>query len=74
MEDRREACNPPEDALLDVEIAEAVSVSAREQRMVSLARAEFHGRKRMSGRFTGGYLMCASGCRYTREPTRRLAQ
>ena len=29
MEDRREARNPPEDALLDVEIAEAVSVSAQ---------------------------------------------
>ena len=37
MESRREARNPPEDALLDVEIAEAVSVSAREHRTVSLA-------------------------------------
>ena len=37
MESRREARNPPEDALLDVEIAAAVSVSAREHRTVSLA-------------------------------------
>ena len=37
MESRRQARNPPEDALLDVEIAEAVSVSAREHRTVSLA-------------------------------------
>ncbi len=36
LESRREARNPPEDALLDVEIAEAVSVSAREHRTVSL--------------------------------------
>ena len=42
VEDRREARNPPEDALLDVAIAEAVSVSAREQRMVPLGRA-LHG-------------------------------
>ena len=39
VESRREARNPPEDALLDVEIAEAVSVSAREFRTVSLAEA-----------------------------------
>ena len=39
LEGRREARNPPEDALLDVEIAEAVSVSAREHRTVSLAEA-----------------------------------
>ena len=39
MEDRREARNPPRDALLDVEIAEAVSVSAREHRTVSLTGA-----------------------------------
>ena len=39
MEGRIEARNPPEDALLDVEIAEAVSVSAREHRTVSLAEA-----------------------------------
>ena len=32
IEGRREARNPPEDALLDVEIAAAVSVSAREHR------------------------------------------
>lgn len=37
MESRREARNPPEDALLDVEIAEAVSVSARERKTVSLS-------------------------------------
>ena len=37
IEGRREARNPPEDALLDVEIAAAVSVSAREHRTVSLA-------------------------------------
>ena len=36
MESRREARNPPEDALLDVEIAAAVSVSARERRTVPL--------------------------------------
>ena len=36
IESRREARNPPEDALLDVEIAEAVSVSARERRTVPL--------------------------------------
>ena len=39
MESRRGARNPPEDALLDVEIAEAVSISAREHRTVSLAEA-----------------------------------
>ena len=37
IDSRREARNPPEDALLDVEIAAAVSVSAREHRTVSLA-------------------------------------
>ena len=37
IESRRQARNPPEDALLDVEIAAAVSVSARERRTVSLA-------------------------------------
>ena len=37
IEGRHEARNPPEDALLDVEIAAAVSVSAREHRTVSLA-------------------------------------
>ncbi len=37
IEDRGEARNSPGDALLDVEIAEAVSISAREQRTVSLA-------------------------------------
>ena len=42
VESRREARNPPADALLDVEIAEAVSVSARERRTVSLGRA-VHG-------------------------------
>ena len=36
IENRREARNPPEDALLDVEIAEAISISAKEQRSVSL--------------------------------------
>ena len=36
IENRREARNPPEDALLDVAIAEAISVSAREQRTVAL--------------------------------------
>ena len=36
IESRREARNPPEDALIDVEIAEAVSISARERRTVSL--------------------------------------
>ena len=36
IENRREARNPPEDALLDVEIADAISVSAREQRTVAL--------------------------------------
>ncbi|MDE2998382.1 MAG: Gfo/Idh/MocA family oxidoreductase [Gemmatimonadota bacterium] len=35
-ESRREALNPPGDALLDVEIAEAVSISAQEDRTVSL--------------------------------------
>ena len=40
MECRREARNPPEDALLDVEIAEAVSVSARELRTVRLTEAK----------------------------------
>ena len=39
LENRREARNPPEDALLDVEIAAAVSVSARENRTVSLVEA-----------------------------------
>ena len=38
IEDRREARNTPEDALLDVKIAEAVSVSARECRTVWLKR------------------------------------
>ena len=38
IEGRREARNPPTDALLDVEIAAAVSVSAREHRTVSLAK------------------------------------
>ena len=37
IEDRREGRNPPEEALLDVEIAAAISVSARERRTVSLA-------------------------------------
>ena len=37
IEGRHKARNPPEDALLDVEIAAAVSVSAREHRTVSLA-------------------------------------
>ena len=37
IEGRRQARNPPTDALLDVEIATAVSVSAREHRTVSLA-------------------------------------
>ena len=37
IESRHKARNPPEDALLDVEIAAAVSVSARERRTVSLA-------------------------------------
>ncbi len=36
IESRREARNPPEDALLDVEIAEAISISAREHRTVLL--------------------------------------
>lgn len=39
LENRREARNPPQDALLDVEIAEAVSVSAKEHRTVSLTEA-----------------------------------
>ena len=37
IEGRRKARNPPEDALFDVEIAAAVSVSVREHRTVSLA-------------------------------------
>ena len=37
IESRREARNPPEDALLDVEIAAAVSISARDRRTVPLA-------------------------------------
>ena len=37
IEGRREARNPPADALLDVEIAAAISISAREHRTVSLA-------------------------------------
>ncbi len=37
IEGRSEARNPPTDALLDVEIAAAVSVSAKEHRTVSLA-------------------------------------
>ena len=37
IEGRHKARNPPEDALLDVEIAAAVSISAREHRTVSLA-------------------------------------
>ena len=37
IESRREARNPPADALLDVEIAAAISVSAKEHRTVSLA-------------------------------------
>ena len=37
IEGRHKARNPPEDALLDIEIAAAISVSAREHRTVSLA-------------------------------------
>ncbi len=37
IEGRHKARNPPEDALLDVEIAAAISVSAKEHRTVSLA-------------------------------------
>ena len=37
IEGRHKARNPPEDALLDIEIAAAVSVSAKEHRTVSLA-------------------------------------
>jgi len=36
MESRAEARNPPGDALLDVRIAEAISVSARERRSILL--------------------------------------
>lgn len=36
METRQEARNPPADALLDVRLAEAVSVFSREHRMVWL--------------------------------------
>ncbi|MBT6148816.1 MAG: hypothetical protein HOH74_25490 [Gemmatimonadetes bacterium] len=36
VESRTAARNPPEDALLDVEIAEAIALSAREQRTVTL--------------------------------------
>ena len=36
LDTRQSALNPPEDALIDVQIAEAISVSAREQRMVWL--------------------------------------
>jgi predicted dehydrogenase len=36
LDTRRPALNPPEDALIDVRIAEAISISAREQRMVRL--------------------------------------
>ena len=43
IERRRESRNPPEDALLDVEIAEAVSISAREHRTVSLAEIRSGG-------------------------------
>ena len=43
IDGRLEASNPPEDALLDVEIAEAVSISAREHRTVSLAEIRSGG-------------------------------
>ncbi len=36
IETRDEARNPPEDALIDVQVAEAVSLSAREHRTISL--------------------------------------
>jgi len=36
IETRNEARNPPDDALLDVRIAEAISISAREHRVVLL--------------------------------------
>lgn len=36
IETRHEARNPPEDALLDVQVAEAISISAREHRTISL--------------------------------------
>ena len=36
IESRGEGRNPPEDALLDVEIAAAISISAQEHRTVSL--------------------------------------
>jgi myo-inositol 2-dehydrogenase/D-chiro-inositol 1-dehydrogenase len=36
LDSRLPALNPPEDALIDVRIAEAISMSAREQRMVRL--------------------------------------
>ena len=39
LDSRREARNPPGDALLDVKIAEAVSLSAREHRTVCLTEA-----------------------------------
>ena len=40
---RRDARNPPEDALLDVEIAEAISISVREQRTVTLDEIRSRG-------------------------------
>ena len=45
IESRLEARNPPEDALLDIEIAEAVSVSARDSRTVSLAEMRVIGQR-----------------------------
>lgn len=36
LDTRQTALNPPEDALMDVRIAEAISMSVREQRLVSL--------------------------------------
>lgn len=40
IETRQPALNPPEDALIDVQIAEAISMSAQEQRMVWLQGAK----------------------------------
>jgi len=36
METRTEGRNPPGDALVDIQVAEAISVSASQRRMVSL--------------------------------------
>ena len=40
IESRHPALNPPEDALLDIQIADAISLSAREHRMVKIEHAD----------------------------------